>query len=252
MRKSNTYRLSQRDRPKAVRLYLLPAILFLVIIGANIYVFKQASHSTKPITNLFAGNTQGLTSSLPSSLLTLEKVRQLASIEAPDNVITKIELENKDEQLVYVVSLENNSQLVFDAQTGVKLSQSTTDGEQISAALPADYTPSISFAAAGDIASAKKPSGSISKIKLGQEDGEVIYTVEFTDQSEITVAADDGTVVETTSPEPEISPETPTGTNVPSNAASPTRSNKNTTDQNINSPDTSADTSTEDNTDSLE
>lgn len=187
---------AQQIQPKIIRLYILSGTLFSAIVMVNIFIFAQNLRGSQPVASLSKGAS--LVAPLPSSLLPIEQVKTLAAKAAPDTPITKIKLESKDKQFVYIVSLANNKQLIFDAQTGDKLPDATAHSEPAKGTLPQNFVPSIGFAVVQEIGLAQKPGGVISKIELSPANGQVVYSIHFTDGSLIDVAATDGAVVRST------------------------------------------------------
>lgn len=170
-----------------LRLYLLPGILFLGILAANVYIFRQYFGADASLMMSGEGTTQA--ASLPRNLLAPQEIKGLVKTEAPHATITKIELQNQRNKLIYVVSLGEKAQLVFDAQTGLRL------GGEMSAVIreknaPDSLAPRMDFASAGEQALSQKPGGTISKIDLEAKNGDPTYTVHFTDGSAVGVAAD--------------------------------------------------------------
>jgi uncharacterized membrane protein YkoI len=185
-----------RRQPKTIQAYLLPAVLFLALIGANVYIYRQnTGHSTEP-TSLAATSDLKGADARTARLLPLDKVKDLATIEAPDTAITGIELRTTDsKRLVYVVTLGSDTHLTFDAQTGARLSDDSHKKPSSKEALPFGFTPTLDFETAQRTALAQYPGGVVGKIELVPDKGIVVYSVHFTDGAQVAIAAADGAVV---------------------------------------------------------
>ncbi|HTE22336.1 MAG TPA: PepSY domain-containing protein [Candidatus Limnocylindria bacterium] len=181
---------------QTIRFYFLPVAFFVAIVGVSTYAFTQVARHDNPFANSLTGEPS-LTTPLPGNLLPLDKVKSLAAAEAPRTAITKIQLENKDKRLVYVVSLASKEQLVFDARTGDKLSDAAADDNPSKAVLPASLTHTIDFDNARKIALVQIPDGIVNEMELLSDQGQIVYSVHFTDGSSVHIAAADGSVIRT-------------------------------------------------------
>jgi uncharacterized membrane protein YkoI len=187
----------QKNLPKTVRYYFLPVMLFLALTAVNVYMFQQSPGTEAP--KDLATDNKTFASSLPSHLLSIDSIKDLAAKEAPRATISKIELQSKDSKLVYVVDMTDSSSLSFDAETGAKLSVAKIANKKPNVTLPVDFDPQLDFSNAQEIALDRHPKGTITKIELApQKDKVVVYHVSFTDGSTVDVAATDGTIVDTT------------------------------------------------------
>lgn len=185
-------------QPNNIRLYLLAAGLFVAIVGINVYTYQQHSKDNEQLSSLAAESP--LSTSSPSAVLPVEQVKSLAAREAPHTAVAKIELTNKDQKLVYIVSLANKTQLVLDAATGAKLANAPSATKPAKDSLPADLKPSINFLGARDIALTHKPAGVINKIELEPVGNQAVYKVYFSDGSKLDIGATDGAVQKPASP----------------------------------------------------
>jgi uncharacterized membrane protein YkoI len=182
-----------KNLPSTIRLYLLPVFFFVALVGVNLYIYQTSGHTT-PSGSRANSADAGFPHSLPDNLLPLEKVRSLATAEAPNVAITKIRLEQRDAKPAYIVSFANSTQLVFDAQTGKKLDSGVGLVGDTAASLP-PFAASLGFDDARDIALAKIPNGVVREIELKTVDSAIVYSVHFTDGSSVTIAATDGSVL---------------------------------------------------------
>ena len=232
-------RMIQKSLPKTIRYYLLPTALFFALVAANVYMYQQSPRNGESPGDVAKADTKPLASSLPMDLLTLESVKGLAAKEAPGAPITKIELQSKDKQLIYIVSLANSVRLTFDAQTGIRLPNFVAGNVLGQTVLPVDFAPTVDFSHAQEIALAQKPDGVVSRIELEKQGDDVLYSVVFTDDAAVKISADDGKVLgavsgQPTSPDPGASPSNttptepvpPTDTPPENNSGTDTQSNE--------------------------
>lgn len=190
---------SNRKNSQAGIAHLVPllAVVIVVVVAAGVYIARNQSDSAQLASSQSSTDSSGLNQPLPADLLTVTKVKELAAVQKPDIAIVGVELEQEDGVLVYKVKLADGSVLNLDAKTGKlvtkteKNSQSNTGEEP----LVAGTQPAISFDKAREIALQRKPGGVIRKIELEQENGKLVYSVRFTDDARVDVAASDGSVV---------------------------------------------------------
>lgn len=143
---------------------------------------------------------------LPASLenvLPFEKIKEIAT-QSTDAVITALELEQKDNALVYKIVLSDGTVKTLNAYTGEIVADASheekhvEDGEDD--ALPANFNINISFEKAREVAQAKFPESKISKLHIDVEEGVLVISVRFADKARVDVNADNGEVVRTKSP----------------------------------------------------
>lgn len=172
------------------------AILIIAVI-ASAWVYVDKNKTDKSLSRETADPDSTLVETLPDNIIAVEKLKELVTkTEAPGTIIASVRLEKADGVLYYVVELPNGKQLIFNAQTGAKVTKDIDDDdEQDEANLPADFAGGIGFAKAQAIAQGQRPSSVIRKVELELEDGKVVYSVRFTDKSRVDVDAKNGTIV---------------------------------------------------------
>ncbi|MBA2279043.1 PepSY domain-containing protein [Candidatus Saccharibacteria bacterium] len=131
-----------------------------------------------------------------SALKSLEEIQVLADADVADSSVLGIELESEDGKTVYVFHLSNGSILFYDAFTGEKLQLTDDNDDDIEdiEALPANFVASITIQEAIIIAQEKRPDSKLNKVELEVEDGVIVYSVRFTDDSRVDVSAADGSI----------------------------------------------------------
>ena len=136
---------------------------------------------------------------LPSDLSEIRPVSEIQEIAqaASDRQISGIELEVEDGETIYVVRFSDGSIVAYSALSGEVVEYSDDDEgkeEDDDDTLPANFAAGISLQEAIDIASAERPDSDLEKVELEVEDGVVVYSVRFTDDSRVDVNAEDGTI----------------------------------------------------------
>jgi uncharacterized membrane protein YkoI len=130
-----------------------------------------------------------------SNVLGVEEMKTLASSDAPAGAtITGVEIENEHGAVLYKVKFSDGSFRLYDAVTGLAYVE-TKDTVKTNESVPADFVPGVSLQQARDIASAKRPGKTITKIELEMEEGKAVYSVRFSDGGRVDVNASDGSVV---------------------------------------------------------
>ena len=180
---------------------LLPVVITILAIGGvSYYVYTQ--NNNNPVTSEEEQATETLQEPLPDTLLSVSKVKELVNTQKPGSSIVSIELEMENGVLVYKITLADGTHLVFDAQTGVKtVSSAENEDKSNNESLPADFTSSIGFAKARDLALAEKPGATVQKIEFELEDGAVVFNVRFTDKSRVIINAMSGKIITIKHPE---------------------------------------------------
>lgn len=172
-------------------------VLLLVVVavvgfaGWRVY----SSSRQKPVASV---SEQEVEETLPedlSSLLTIDKVTELALAEQPGSQVAVIELEQEGQSLVYKVVLSDGTVFRFNAASGNRLAAEYNKEEASDETLPNDFKVSISLVEAVDKAKQTLPGKKVRKVQLEVEDGVVVYSVRFTDGSRVDVNAATGEVV---------------------------------------------------------
>ena len=177
---------------------VLLGILALVIVGASgFYVYQK--NNTKKGSVASVNETQEIAKldPLPTDLSAVKPVDEIKSaVILPDGVtIVGVELELENAQLVYKVKLSDNSVLLFDATTGLKIDKvAEVENETEDGDVPKDSTTAVSIDQARKIASDSMPGKTIRKIKLEAEHGAIVFSVRFVDGSRVDVDATTGAI----------------------------------------------------------
>jgi uncharacterized membrane protein YkoI len=176
----------------------LLALLLIIsagVGGAGYYVYKQNQKTAKPLNSETVSADTTLTASLPSDLLTVDKVKELASVQKPTASVLGVQLENENGTLIFKVKLSDGTILAFNAKTGVAakiLGETELEGQ---ITLPAGVTPAIDFAKARSIAMGQRADAIVQRIELELEENTLVYSVRFTDGGRVDVNASDGSIV---------------------------------------------------------
>lgn len=130
-----------------------------------------------------------------SNVLGIEEMKTLANTDTPSGAtITGVEIENEHGAVLYKVKFSDGSFRLYDAVTGLRYIE-TTDSVETDESVPSDFVLGISLQQARDIASAKRPGKTITKIELEMEEGKAVYSVRFSDGGRVDVNATDGSVL---------------------------------------------------------
>lgn len=129
-------------------------------------------------------------------ILGLPEMQKIAVAELANTDIIGIELEVDDGVLVYVVHYADGSSLVFDAISGSKLELADNNNDEIEDGeiIPAYFVADVSIQEAIAIAKEQRPGSQLRKVEIELEDGVVVYSVRFTDDSRVDVRASDGEI----------------------------------------------------------
>ncbi|MEK7620769.1 MAG: PepSY domain-containing protein [Patescibacteria group bacterium] len=178
---------------------MISSLVVLLISGAGWYVW---SINQKPQANSeqAAVTTQKI-KQIPddvSSLKTIDEIKQQASTDIGENAIVGIELELEDGKLVYSIHLANGTTLFFDASTGEKIALQEDNDDEIEdeQPLPQNFSLALGLDKAIEIARKERPGKVIVKVEIELEDGEIVYSIRFSDKGRVIVSADNGAVIE--------------------------------------------------------
>lgn len=177
-------------------LWLMIVAVLVMVSGVGIYV---ARHNAQPKHNS-ATELQNTSTIKPLStnlggLLTVDKVKQLATEDKPGTSISQVGLVQTARGPVFHIQLEDGSSLDLDAKTGTKVEDNEVDNNSEGSQLPTGFTPAIDFAKAEQIAQTKVSQGAIMRIQLEVEEGVPTYSVRFSTGARVEINANDGTVV---------------------------------------------------------
>lgn len=126
-------RTINRTLPKTLRYYLLPTALFIAIVAANIYVYRQSPYIKSPANNVALSSPEKVqASTLPADVISVDNVKDLVAKEAPGETVSTVRLHSQDDRSVFIVELTNKLVLAFDAKTGQKLAKTVlTKAEEV-------------------------------------------------------------------------------------------------------------------------
>lgn len=147
---------------------------------------------------------------LPESLTevkSIDEIITLAALDIATRDVLAVELEQKDEGLVYSIKLGDGTKLVFDALTGNKVLLKSSDGVETDddTPLPVGFKPGITLGAAVQTAKTQRVGKFVEKVELEVEDGIVVYSVRFSDEGRVDIDATTGSVLRIREPgEPEV------------------------------------------------
>ena len=204
---------------------LIVIAVLALVVGSGVYIYGQQK-DTDPVASEAEVADVSLSKPLPDDLLAVEKIKDLAKSDKPGTAIQQIELESEGATLLYKVRLSDGSFILYNARSGVKVTKAAKEAAEVEkdAALPAGFTPTLTFDKAREIA-LKEKSGNIRKIELEVEGGVVVYSVRYSDDARIDIDAKTGAIVRTKAAKTQAgaSPSTPT-----SSAGTATRSESGT------------------------
>ncbi|MEK7471845.1 MAG: PepSY domain-containing protein [Patescibacteria group bacterium] len=166
-------------------------IIMLVTGTAGYYVYSRNSQkqASDILANLSSESSESLTDPLPTDISGVVAFNEM-STKVTDKTIAQVELQFEDNKLVYRITFSDGTASYFDALTGLVLDKTATEPDaEDTDALPVGFTTSVTFADAREIAEAEMPGKTVRKIELEVEDGVVVYSVRFTDNSRVDVDA---------------------------------------------------------------
>jgi uncharacterized membrane protein YkoI len=165
-----------------------PVIAVLIMV-----IFVGASSAA--VTTSRANNAREAEIEIPKDLtavLSVDDIRAVALTEVPDGTIVGVELEQDDGVLIYKVKFSDGSFKLYNANTGEIVNK---DQLEVDESVPAGFVAAISMQEARTIAQNQQPTKTITKIELEVENGVVVYSVRFSDDSLVEVNATDGSIV---------------------------------------------------------
>jgi len=183
--------------------HLMLLIVAVVVVAGAIGWYVVTHQKTKSLSSAQLADS-ALVKQLPDNILSIDKVKELATTKASGRTISAVMLVKENSDFIYKIRLDDGTVLVFNALTGDQLNrgaqakkQDQQETETENDDLPGTFTATVSFDQARAIALNQKPDGVISKIELESEDGKVVYNVRFTDGTRINIDANSGVVVST-------------------------------------------------------
>lgn len=164
------------------------SLALIALVGTGAYAYS--AHTSK---NELLREVE-----LPSDLsgvLSVDEIRNLAGLGLASGVtITGVELEQEDQGLVYKVKYSDGTFKLYNATTGELIGNTSLEVDET---VPAGFVAGVTIETARATAQGVFPNKSIRKIELDTENGVVVYSVRFTDDSRVDVSAQDGSVVRT-------------------------------------------------------
>lgn len=174
---------------------VLLVVLMVTVGGAGYYVYNRQNNSNDSLTNLSADEANSIAEALPDDISGVVEFSTIQS-KITDKTIAQIELQTEDGSLVFKVTFTDGTATYFDALTGLAADKDVDTSEaEDTEALPASFVPGVTFAQARATAMTEMPGKSIIKIELELEEGSVVYSVRFSDNSRVDVNAVTGAVV---------------------------------------------------------
>lgn len=187
----------QDNQQGLVHLFVVAAVLVAGIGATGYYVMKSQNSNIKSSETAAPSATSTLSAPLPTTLLSLDKVKDLATAQKSGLTIVGVELENENGVLTYKVKLTDGTAVNFNAQTGAVVTSSSKPEIEGQTSSLVNTSAKIDFAKARSIALAQTPKIAVRKIQLKLENGLLVYSVRFVDGSRIDVSAVDGSIVRT-------------------------------------------------------
>ncbi|MBI2007741.1 PepSY domain-containing protein [Candidatus Saccharibacteria bacterium] len=171
------------------------AVVLIAAAGVGYYVYNNDQS-----TNLHQENATEISpeAALPDSLANVKSVDEIRTIAADDlgsATIIGIELDDEDGTLVYKVKLSDGRVLMFNALSGMAMSETEDNEVENHEDIPAGFVAGISIDQARQTALAQRPGKTIIKIELEMEEGVAVYSVRFSDSGRVDVNATNGAVV---------------------------------------------------------
>lgn len=143
------------------------------------------------------GEVETLSADELGEIKSLEDITALAEDNDEKATVVSVELEMEDGILVYKIKLSNGAVISFNAVTGAIVAEDSEDkAETDDADLSANIATKISIVEAIRIAQAERPGKDVRKVELELEDGELVFSVRFTDKGRVDVSAETGGIVE--------------------------------------------------------
>lgn len=194
MKKSNNQGFGHFEIVALVVVVALAGAVFLRVNNANDSTQRNASADEK--------NEVSTVEALPndlSDIKTFEEIQLLAEGDAADLRVLGIELEVEDGRTVYVVHLSDGTIVAYDASSGerVQLVDDNDDSIDEDDGIPQGFVATTTLQDAMAIAKKQRPNSTVKKVELEVENGIVVYSIRFTDDSRVDVSAVDGTIVRT-------------------------------------------------------
>lgn len=191
---------STRNKTQIISGFSAVEILIVIVVvgllaGLGYTAYNQFSGSSQ---NSAISTSETLESSLDQidDILDLAEIQNIAVEEISDSEIVGLELEVDDGVLLYVVHYANGASRVFNAANGEIVQLEDNDNDEIddSKPLPANFVARLTIQEAIRIAQQQRTNSQIRKVEIELENGVVVYSIRFTDESRVSVRATDGEI----------------------------------------------------------
>lgn len=176
-------------------------LIIIIVIGfigfAGYYAANRNENETQ--LSIDSSETVELKDELPSDLSNIKSISEIqtqAQEENSDKSIVGVELETDDGKTVYVIHFNDGSVVVYDAFTGamVEINDDNDDEIEDDELIPAGFVAGVSIQDAINTAKQNRPNSTLEKVELELEDGVVVYSVRFTDESRVDIDAISGEI----------------------------------------------------------
>jgi uncharacterized membrane protein YkoI len=128
-----------------------------------------------------------------SGIKSVDEIRNLTTaLPLTGQTVSSFELENEEGALLYKVKYSDGSFKLFNARSGELFNKSSIE---IDESVPASFVATTTIDTARNRAQEVFPDKTITKIELETENGVVVYSVRFSDDSRVDVSASDGSIV---------------------------------------------------------
>lgn len=166
-------------------IFALSLILLVAVSGYALQSNKQSSSRGETISDKLEVPAD------LSGVLSVADMKSKATADIPSGAkIVSVELENEDGSIVYKVRFSDGSIRIYNAKTGAPIVKTVSDDDSAN-----DANLTVSLQEARNIAAAKRPGQTITKIELETENGVRVYSVRFADGGRVDVNANTGAVV---------------------------------------------------------
>ena len=164
------------------------SLAFIALLGIGAYNFGFTKSEDAVLRSV----------ELPSDLSdikSIDEIRTLANNGIVEGLtISSVELEQEDGVLLYKVHYSDGTYKLFDARTGEMV---TKPDLEVDTSVPIDFVAGVSIESARATAQSVFPDKVIQKIELESENGIIVYSVRFTDDTRVDISAIDGSIVRT-------------------------------------------------------
>lgn len=171
--------------------FAISLILLVAVSGYALQSNKQSSSRAETISDKLEVPAD------LSGVLSVADMKAKATADIPSGAkISSVELENEDGSIVYKVRFSDGSIRLYNAKTGAPIIKTSSDDDSAN-----DANLAITLQEARNIAAAKRPGQTITKIELETENGVRVYSVRFADGMRVDINANTGAIVRVSSGE---------------------------------------------------